>query len=138
MEQAARALLERLASVEAPYLKELALHKDAQLTPERFEHLFLELKKYLVLTHYFGPGIAMPSPAVDEIWHQFILCTKKYMEFCHQHFGRFLHHTPNTTVTPIPATAYSRFYEVYAQVFGQWPAVWATASSVDARGARHG
>jgi hypothetical protein len=121
---AARALLERLALVDAPFLKERALHKDARLTPEQFDLLFLELKKYLVLTHYFGPGIGMPSPAVDAIWHHFILFTMKYDEFCRQHFGRFLHHTPDTTLTPIPAEAYRRFYEVYTQVFGQLPLVW--------------
>jgi hypothetical protein len=113
-----------LASVEAPDLKERALRNDGRLTPERFDHLFLELKKYLVLTHYFGPGIAMPSPAVDEIWHLFILFTMKYSEFCHQQFGRFIHHTPATTATPIPAAAYRRFYQVYEHVFGPWPGVW--------------
>lgn len=38
--------------------------------------------------------IAMPSQAVDEVWHEFILSTRVYQEFCDKAFGRYLHHTP--------------------------------------------
>jgi hypothetical protein len=37
---------------------------------------------------------AMPSQIVDEAWHEFILFTQNYHDFCLQAFGRFLHHTP--------------------------------------------
>lgn len=36
----------------------------------------------------------MPSHAVDEAWHGFILCTAAYAEFCEAAYGRFLHHHP--------------------------------------------
>jgi hypothetical protein len=39
--------------------------------------------------------IAMPSHAVDEAWHGFILCTERYARFCEQAYGRFLHHHPD-------------------------------------------
>lgn len=38
--------------------------------------------------------IGMPSRAVDEAWHGFILCTVAYAEFCDAAYGRFLHHYP--------------------------------------------
>jgi hypothetical protein len=38
--------------------------------------------------------IGMPSRAVDEAWHGFILCTARYSAFCEQAYGRFLHHHP--------------------------------------------
>ncbi len=38
--------------------------------------------------------VAMPSQAVDDLWHEFILYTKAYEAFCQQAFGGFLHHTP--------------------------------------------
>ena len=38
--------------------------------------------------------IGMPSRAVDEAWHGFILCTARYAAFCHDAYGRFLHHHP--------------------------------------------
>ncbi|TDO14553.1 hypothetical protein EV580_2683 [Mycobacterium sp. BK086] len=38
--------------------------------------------------------IGMPSRAVDEAWHGFILCTAKYFTFCDKAYGRYLHHHP--------------------------------------------
>ena len=38
--------------------------------------------------------VSMPSQAVDDLWHEFILYTRNYDVFCKQAFGRFLHHTP--------------------------------------------
>ena len=38
--------------------------------------------------------IGMPSRAVDEAWHGFILCTARYSAFCQQAYGQFLHHHP--------------------------------------------
>lgn len=38
--------------------------------------------------------VAMPSQAVDAMWHEFILSTRRYRDFCQRAFGRFLHHTP--------------------------------------------
>lgn len=39
--------------------------------------------------------IGMPSRAVDEAWHGFILCTARYARFCDRAYGRFLHHHPD-------------------------------------------
>lgn len=41
-----------------------------------------------------GRFVSMPSKAVDDAWHAFILSTRAYREFCERAFGRFLHHTP--------------------------------------------
>ncbi|TRW80731.1 hypothetical protein FK535_18705 [Mycolicibacterium sp. 018/SC-01/001] len=41
-----------------------------------------------------GQVIGMPSRAVDEAWHGFILCTARYSAFCDEAYGRFLHHHP--------------------------------------------
>lgn len=41
-----------------------------------------------------GQVIGMPSHAVDEAWHGFILCTAAYARFCADAYGRFLHHHP--------------------------------------------
>jgi hypothetical protein len=39
--------------------------------------------------------IGMPSHAVDEAWHGFILCTARYSAFCDKAYGQFLHHHPD-------------------------------------------
>jgi hypothetical protein len=41
-----------------------------------------------------GRRVAMPSQAVDTAWHEFILSTRAYRDFCRGTLGRFLHHTP--------------------------------------------
>lgn len=33
---------------------------------------------------------------LDEMWHNFILFSREYGEFCHTYFGRFCHHAPNS------------------------------------------
>lgn len=38
--------------------------------------------------------VSMPSQAVDAAWHEFILFTKHYEDFCRHAVGRFIHHTP--------------------------------------------
>jgi|GEM_PF-4477144 len=38
----------------------------------------------------------MPSHAVDEAWHGFILCTARYSAFCDEAYGQFLHHHPES------------------------------------------
>ncbi|BBY31869.1 hypothetical protein [Mycolicibacterium sediminis] len=47
-----------------------------------------------------GEVIGMPSHAVDEAWHGFILCTARYAAFCRSAYGRFLHHHPDGGAPP--------------------------------------
>ncbi len=42
-----------------------------------------------------GTKLGMPSRAVDSAWHEFILLTKNYADFCDKAFGKFLHHVPH-------------------------------------------
>jgi hypothetical protein len=44
----------------------------------------------------------MPSKLVDDAWHEFILDSVAYIDFCDQAFGGYLHHTPEETMgTPM-------------------------------------
>ncbi|WP_069167275.1 hypothetical protein, partial [Nocardia altamirensis] len=47
-----------------------------------------------------GQVVGMPSHAVDEAWHGFILCTERYAAFCAKAYGRFLHHFPEGAGPP--------------------------------------
>lgn len=38
--------------------------------------------------------ISMPSRVVDLAWHEFILMTRSYAQFCDRGLGHFLHHAP--------------------------------------------
>lgn len=66
-----------------------------ELTPAQRAEVFAGLADYFRLCHAAGRRmVAMPSQAVDDAWHEFILFTRQYERFCRTAFGRFLHHTP--------------------------------------------
>jgi hypothetical protein len=53
------------------------------------------LREYFIIYLRSGSQIVgMPSKVVDEMWHEFILDTRKYTEFCHAAFGCYFHHIP--------------------------------------------
>jgi hypothetical protein len=58
------------------------------------EDIFTETKKFLYISRQ--PGVFIPDELliVDEMWHNFILFTSTYHEFCAHYFGGFLHHLP--------------------------------------------
>jgi hypothetical protein len=41
-----------------------------------------------------GRSLSMPSKIVDAAWHEFILDTRAYREFCQRAFGRYYDHVP--------------------------------------------
>lgn len=67
-------------------------HLDAQQT----QQVLAGLREYFQLCRLAGRRmVAMPSQAVDLAWHEFILYTRQYRDFCQGGLGRFLHHTPH-------------------------------------------
>lgn len=76
-------LLEKLGKLRP----ELSL-KDRQMVARGLRQYFLA---HLKSGRKF---VSMPSQVVDELWHEFILYTRHYADFCDKAFGRFMHHTP--------------------------------------------
>lgn len=69
------------------------------LTPHDCELVAHGLRQFFLA--YLKGGqqfVAMPSQVVDDLWHEFILCTRHYEQHCRKAFGRFLHHTPATVL----------------------------------------
>ena len=70
------------------------------LTEVQAEKVLRGLRDYFLICLRAGRRpVAMPSQAVDVVWHQFILNTRAYQQFCKQGLGRFLHHTPTEAMT---------------------------------------
>lgn len=42
-----------------------------------------------------GEGLS-PSRQVDPAWHTFMLHSAEYTAWCHERYGRYLHHAPNS------------------------------------------
>lgn len=77
-----------------------------ELSAEQRSTIFASLEDYFQLCRKAERRmVAMPSQAVDDAWHEFILFTRQYDKFCQQAFGRFLHHTPAEAMrTPTQAS----------------------------------
>ena len=89
----------------AQFLDQRLAARRPELTPEQRSEVFAGLRDYFQLCRMAGRRmVAMPSQAVDDAWHEFILFTRYYGRFCRGAFGRFLHHTPAAAMTS-PTTA---------------------------------
>jgi hypothetical protein len=78
---------------------------NGSLNADQQDTVFAALRDYFYLCHQAKQSmVSMPSQIVDDAWHEFILFTKDYDDFCSNAFGRFLHHTPAEAMkTPLQA-----------------------------------
>jgi len=72
------------------------------------------LREWFVCCAWRGRTVlGMPSRAVDEAWHEFILDSVPYSSFCEQAFGGYLHHTPDESQA-------GSMDDLYAHTVGAW------------------
>lgn len=69
---------------------------------EESKELFSELKKLLWFLaqrpNNSAPfGILTNQKILDDYWHEFILYTQSYTDFCNKYLGRYIHHYPYDT-----------------------------------------
>ncbi len=76
-----------------------------------------EVVRYLNLIAYSNETLT-PSKLVDDVWHEFILCTKAYYDFCDRHFERMIHHFPGGSEEK-NHRQFHRTLELYRQYFGE-------------------
>ncbi len=70
------------------------LQEKLSLTPEAAQSLFDDTKRFLYLCGVSPRRRLVPSPAIDDGWHHFLMFTEDYQSFCQTYFGRFIHHRP--------------------------------------------
>lgn len=121
---------------EAPFLIEKLVKDHMVDTPEEAEVLFTEVKRYLVIAA-LDPEKSwhMYSLRIDDCWHQFILFTKQYIEFCKLYFGRYVPHapsnSPDTGLAPKQRTTFREFNARYQELFqSELPEIWVDARNV--------
>ena len=79
----------------APHLRDAVRQTWPQLDDAALRDIERGLRQFFRISLAAGgQKVAMPSKAVDELWHALILDTARYQHFCRQAFGRLLHHTP--------------------------------------------
>lgn len=76
-------------------IKEKVKDRYPHLDDRDLSNVISGLKEYFFICNTAGRRlVSMPSQAVDAAWHEFILFTRAYDDFCRRGLGRFLHHTP--------------------------------------------
>lgn len=88
-----------------------------RVRPATARQWFDEMVRYLELCSASATALA-PSRKVDRAWHEFLLFTREYREFCEARFGRFVDHDPYEAPDP---DAYKRAYVAYTARFGTPP-----------------
>lgn len=73
------------------------------VSTEESSDIFSQVKRWMWLAHTrkiegiaTGLSIDPPLVVIDEMWHNFILFTVEYHEFCDKYFGYYIHHGPAT------------------------------------------
>lgn len=76
-------------------IREKVIERYPQLSGDDVQRAISALKTYFIIcNHRNGQMVSMPSQVADVVWHEFILHTHRYKEFCDHGLGGFLHHTP--------------------------------------------
>jgi len=73
--------------------------KEAKVTLEEAQSIFEDTLRFLYLAAVTNKPV-VPTKKIDEGWHNFIMFTRDYNEFCHEYLGHFVHHCPVTSKTP--------------------------------------
>jgi hypothetical protein len=121
-----------LFNYEAPFLIEKLVAAGVVRSEEQARQLVLELQKYFWLSRRSGAPLPMSSALVDAAWHQFVLFTREYAEFCREHLGAFLHHGPTLAEgPPVAQRSPEEFAQRYEAAFGPLPPVWRDAECLE-------
>ena len=112
-------------------ISEVILEKfeeETHFSRDKTELVAQELKRYLamsVVNNEVKP--MMFSSEVDNLWHDFVLFTKEYQEFCTNYAGEFIHHKPfpkkerDSKTEQEIILEYDAFVNLYKQLFHEAP-----------------
>lgn len=130
LSQSELSLFRRIEDYQLPFVEEKLLAA-GKISSQDMPLAIREFKRYIAIlcTAPETKSLAVASPIVDDVWHQFILFTRKYAEFCDRVVGRFLHHMPRTSYTPVPADAGSNLVHYYERYFGSLHPLWYRSNS---------
>ncbi len=85
-------VMDRLKAYSHPSLL-ARLSEKCHLSPNEAAELFEDTKLFLYLASVESDDVSPPE-MIDVCWHEFLLFTKDYSEFCQHFFHEFIHHRP--------------------------------------------
>ena len=109
------------AMIEARPLLRKKLAQALFCAPAEGEKALSEAIKFLILSAENTTGQITPSTRVDLAWHEFILFTRTYLNFCEKYLGKIIHHEPSSDHAA-NSQQYSLTLARYRERFGEPPA----------------
>lgn len=99
----------------AERIKYRVLQRHSRITSSEYDWHLVELKRYFLIVAVLK-NVPMFSSRVDDIWHEMLLFTREYQQFCDKFIGFAVHHAPYLKASPMPEEK-AWFDWVYAQLF---------------------
>lgn len=93
--------------------------KACDLEASELKEILTEVLRFMHLVELSAERLT-PAHKVDLAWHEFILFTKAYADFCIQHFGRFIHHYPGENESE-NKIGFKKLHYYYEKHFGFKP-----------------
>jgi uncharacterized membrane protein YgcG len=102
-------------------VKDRVLKEYPKMTDKEWAWTWFELKRYFLMCGIMR-GVPMYSRQVDAVWHEMLMFTREYEQFCTRFCGEMIHHAPHAPgVQPLPDER-AWFDWVYGEMFSQAPA----------------
>ena len=94
--------------------------KATNISAEQVPEILKETLRFMHLTTVAGERLT-PSHIVDLAWHEFILFTRYYSEFCKKHLGKYIHHNPGGDES-LNRQCFKKTHYWYQKTFHEAPA----------------
>lgn len=121
----ARPAAERLeAALTADFeerVKDRILRKTPSMRDGEWQWQWFELKRYFLMCGILK-GVPMYSTRVDDVWHEMLMFTREYEQFCKQFCGGLIHHAPHAPGGKAEPGERAWFDWIYGELFLPAPA----------------
>ncbi|SFT25234.1 hypothetical protein [Paenibacillus sp. BC26] len=116
----ARSAAERLEAALSPdfeaRVKDRVLKRTPSMREGEWQWQWFELKRYFLMCGVLR-NVPMYSVRVDEVWHEMLMFTREYEQFCKQFCGGTIHHAPHgSDAKPAPGER-AWFDWIYGELF---------------------
>jgi hypothetical protein len=102
------------------WIEERCRHHHPDLTHDEWKLIEQGLREWFLCCAWRdGEVLGMPSQLVDEAWHEFILDSRAYAAFCEEAFGKYLHHTPESSMSTPMAGALDQTAKAWDRAGGE-------------------
>ncbi|RAP74033.1 hypothetical protein [Paenibacillus montanisoli] len=116
----ARSAAERLEASLSPdfeaRVKDRVLKRTPSMREGEWQWQWFELKRYFLMCGVLR-NVPMYSVRVDEVWHEMLMFTREYEQFCKQFCGATIHHAPHGADTRPEPGERAWFDWIYGELF---------------------